>query len=107
MKKLRPKLTSKVENFAQYDTIFLGYPIWFGRPPMAFYTFLETYDFTNKNVYLFCTHEGSGQAGTFSHIKSILPTANVSTEGLVLQGSHARTPSAKQEVENWIKRLKC
>ena len=105
--KLRPNLTSKVDNFAQYDTVFLGYPIWFGKPPMAFYTFLETYDFTNKNVYLFCTHEGSGQAGTFSHIKSILPKAKVSTEGLVMQGSQARTPAAKQEVEKWIKRLKC
>ena len=103
---LRPKLTSQVANFAQYDTVFLGYPIWYGRPPMAFYTFIETYDFTNKNVYLFCTHEGSGQAGSFSHIKSLLPKANVSTDGLVMQGAHARTPGAKTEAENWLKKLK-
>jgi flavodoxin len=104
---LRPKLVRQIDNFSQYDTVFLGYPIWYGRPPMAFYTFLETYDFSNKNVYLFCTHEGSGQSGTFAHIKGLLPKANVSTNGLVMQGAHARTPGAKQEVESWIQKLKC
>ena len=72
---------------------------------MAVYTFLESYDFTGKNVYLFCTHEGSGQAGTFSHLKGILSKAKVSTDGLVMQGAHARTPGAKQEAENWLKKL--
>ena len=103
----RPKLISQVNNFAQYETIFLGYPIWYSRPPMAVYTFLESYDFSGKKVYLFCTHEGSGQAGTFSHIKGLLPQAKVSTDGLAMQGAHARTPAAKQEAENWIKRLNC
>ena len=102
----RPNLVYKIDNFAQYDTIFLGYPIWYGRPPMAVYTFLETYDFTNKKVYLFCTHEGSGQAGSFAHIKNLLPKANVFTDGLVMQGSRARTPGAKQDDENWIKKLR-
>ena len=104
---LRPKLVRNIKNFQQYDTIFLGYPIWYGKPPMAVYTFLETYDFTSKNVYLFCTHEGSGQSGTFSHIKGLLPSAKVFTDGLVMQGTHARTPSAKQEAENWLKKIKC
>ena len=104
---LRPNLVYKIDDFTQYDTIFLGYPIWYGRPPMAVYTFLETYDFTNKNVYLFCTHEGSGQAGTFTHIKGLLPKAKVFTDGLVMKGSKARTPGAKQEAETWVKKLKC
>ena len=104
---LRPNLVYKIDDFTQYDTIFLGYPIWYGRPPMAVYTFLETYDFTNKNVYLFCTHEGSGQAGSFTHIKGLLPKAKVFTDGLVMKGSKARTPGAKQEAETWIKKLIC
>ena len=70
---------------------------------MAIYTFLESYDFTGKNVYLFCTHERSGQPGTFSHLKDILSKAKVSTDGLVMQGSHTRTPRAKQEAENCLK----
>ena len=39
---LRPKLIRNIKNFQQYNTIFLGYPIWYGKPPMAVYTFLET-----------------------------------------------------------------
>ena len=105
--KLRPKLISKIDNFAQYDTIFIGYPIWCGDYPMAVYTFLENYDFTNKNVFPFCTHEGSGNAGTFKNLKKIIPKANVNTNGLVMLGSKAREPDAKQKVENWIKKLNC
>ena len=102
---IRPRLISQVNNFAQYDTIFLGYPIWYSKPPMAVFTFLQSYDFTNKKVYLFCTHEGSGESGTFGLIKSILPRAIVSTDGLSMFGSQARTPAARQEVENWLRRL--
>ena len=104
--KLRPKLVNPLNNFTQYDTIFIGYPIWYKIPPMAVYSFLENYDFENKNVFLFCTHEGSGQSGTFSLIKNILSKAKVSTDGLEMKGTVARTPEAKETTENWIKRLK-
>ena len=103
---LRPKLIYNVNNFGQYNTVFIGYPIWWGKPPMAVFTFLESYDFTNKKVYLFCTHEGRGSSGTFSLIKNKLPTAHVSTDGLEMFGSQARTPSAKNEVQNWLRRLR-
>ena len=59
-----------------------------------------------KNVYLFCTHEGSGQAGTFSHIKNVLSKANVSTNGLSMKGTDTRNANAKQTVEAWLKKLK-
>ena len=104
---LRPKLISKIDNFSQYDTIFIGFPIWCGDYPMAVYTFLENYDFTNKNVYPFCTHEGSGNAGTFEKLKKIIPKANVNTDGLDMYGTKARESDAKHVVENWIKKLKC
>ena len=60
----RPELTAQVENMEQYDTVYLGYPIWWGELPMAVYTFLESYDFSGKTIVPFCTHEGSGLAGT-------------------------------------------
>ena len=104
--KLRPKLISKVDNFEQYNTIFLGYPIWCGDYPMAVYTFLENYDFTNKKVYPFCTHEGSGNTGTFERLKKIIPKADVHTNGLDIFGTKARV-NAKSEVENWLKKLNC
>ena len=104
--KFRPKLVNPLNNFDQYDTIFIGYPIWYSYPPMAVYTFFESHDFTNKNVYLFCTHEGSGQAGSFSHIKGLLSKANVSTSGLAMKGTDTRNANAKQTVESWLKKLK-
>ena len=55
-KNFRPKLVNPLNSLDQYDTIFIGYPIWYSKPSMAVYTFFESFDFTNKNVYLFCTH---------------------------------------------------
>lgn len=52
------------ENLDAYDEIYLGYPNYWGTMPMAVYTFLERYDFTGKTIHPFCTHEGSGLAGT-------------------------------------------
>ena len=104
-KNIRPKLTSKIDNFEQYDTIFIGYPIWCGDYPMAVYTFLEKYDFTNKTIIPFCTHEGSKNAGTFENFKKVLPKSNVNINGLQMIGSKAREPEAKQIVEKWIKKL--
>ena len=103
---LRPKLINPLDNFSQYETIFLGYPIWYKKPPMAVYTFLENFDFTNKKVFLFCTHEGSGQSDTFSLIKGILNKAKVSIGGLVMKGTETRKAEAKQKVEDWLKKLK-
>ena len=49
----RPELAVIVENMADYNVIFIGYPIWHGRMPQAIYTFLESYDFTGKKIVLF------------------------------------------------------
>ena len=56
----RPEIAGRVDDFDKYDTIFLGYPNWWGDMPMPVYTFLENYDLTDKEVHHFCTHEGSG-----------------------------------------------
>ena len=103
---LRPKLINTLNNFEKYDIIFIGYPIWFKKPPMAVYSFFKNFDFTNKNVFLFCTHEGGGESGTFSLIKSILSKAKVFSDGLVLKGTDSREPDAKEKVEDWLKNLK-
>lgn len=51
----RPEIDGTVRNMEQYDVIFLGYPIWYGKPPKIIYTFLESYDFTGKTIVPFCT----------------------------------------------------
>lgn len=60
----RPEIVGHVANFDQYDTVFLGYPIWWGDKPMPVYTFLESYNFKGKTLIPFATHEGSGLVGT-------------------------------------------
>lgn len=101
----RPEIQNKIDNFDDYDTIFIGYPIWWGDMPMIIYTFMEEYDFTGKTVIPFNTHEGSGSSGTYSTIKSKLSNANVNTNGLALQGKTSRTESGKEQTLNWLKEL--
>ncbi len=92
-------------DISKYDTIILGYPIWWGDVPMIINTFLEKYDFTGKNVYLFNTHEGSGNSGTYRSIKNKLSTANVNTDGLAITGKTAREESSRSTVNDWLKDL--
>ena len=53
-------VAGKIENFEQYDTVYIGFPIWYGQAPRVVYTFCKGYDFTGKNVKAFATSGGSG-----------------------------------------------
>ena len=101
-----PELAAAVDNWDDYDTIFLGYPIWWGDMPMPVYTFLESYDFTGKTVIPFDTNGGSGLADTVSAIAKACPGATV-RDGLAVSGKEAQTQQdkAKSEVRNWLKGL--
>ena len=101
----RPKIKNELNNLSDYDTIFIGYPIWWGDLPMIVYTFLESYDFSGKTIIPFNTHEGSGNAGTYERIKNKLNNSSVNTNGLALQGSVARTEDGKEETIKWLKEL--
>lgn len=99
----RPEIASTVENFDSYDSIYLGYPIWWGDLPMICYTFLESYDFSGKTVIPFCTHAGSGNAGTQSKIQSAVPNADVK-EVLAVKGTDAQNnqDSVRSQVIDWL-----
>ena len=92
-------------DLSKYDTILLGYPIWWGDVPMIINTFLEKYDFSGKTIIPFNTHEGSGDAGTYANIKNKMTYSNVNTNGLSIRGAIAREESSKSTVENWLKGL--
>ena len=92
-------------DLSKYDTILLGYPIWWGDVPMIINTFLEKYNFSGKTIIPFNTHEGSGDAGTFASIKNKMTSSNVNTNGLSIRGAIAREESSKSTVENWLKGL--
>lgn len=99
----RPEIASTIENFDSYDTVYLGYPIWWGDLPMICYTFLESYDFSGKTIIPFCTHAGSGNAGTQSKIQSAVPSAEVK-EVLAIAGTDAQDNqnSVKSQVIDWL-----
>jgi len=101
--KARPELNGTVDNMEQYDIVFLCYPIWWGDMPMAVYTFMDSYDFSDKVVIPFNTHEGSGESGTCSAIGSYLPDAQV-LDGMAIQGKTAQEFSSdtQQSVRDWL-----
>mgnify|MGYP004538134723 CR=1 FL=1 len=101
----RPEIKNKLNNMDEYDTVFIGYPIWWGDLPQILYTFLEEYNFDGKTVIPFNTHEGSGSAGTYNTVKSKLSNANVNTNGLSIQGKVARTDEGKEKTIDWLKEL--
>ena len=102
----RPEYKGSVD-LSQYDTVYLGYPIWWGDLPMIVYTFLENNDFSGKTVYAFCTHAGSGDAGTASDIKKAILDATVNENVLAIEGTTAQNKQdkAKSEVEEWLNEL--
>lgn len=98
----RPELSTVIENIEQYDTIFLGYPNWWGDMPMAIYTFLDTYDLSGKTIAPFITHGGSGLSGTPENIQEEELNATV-TEGLTIDGDEASDSS--EDVVEWLNSL--
>ncbi len=68
----RPKTVGSVENMYAYDTVYVGFPIWWGREPSAVDTFLDGYDFSGKKIVPFCTSGGSGIGKTADRIRSIV-----------------------------------
>ena len=75
-KSSRPAIDGKVENMAQYDVVFVGFPIWWYIAPTIINTFLEQYDFTGKTIVPFFTSGGSGAGETLKYLKSSAPGAN-------------------------------
>ncbi|MFH8362774.1 flavodoxin [Streptomyces anulatus] len=96
----RPKLKSRIENFQDYDTVFVGYPIWWYEMPMPIHTFLEENDFTGKTVILFTTHGGNGLSGTVETVTDKLPDATVISTGFTI--SRDDMDDAPGEVRAWL-----
>ena len=102
--KARPAYKGVVDT-SGYDTIYIGYPIWWGDMPMVFYTFLEKHDLGGKTILPFCTHEGSGVSGTDGKIKRLYKNATVK-QALAVRGATAQKERSKAEkaVDEWMKK---
>lgn len=95
----RPDYVGDVD-LSQYDTIFFGYPVWCSDLPMIVYNFLEKHTFNGQNLYPFCTHEGSGEAGTFMTLGNLAVGA-MRQEGLAIQGKLARQDGGKLQANHF------
>ena len=89
-------------DLSQYDTVFIGGPVWWGTYPQVMFTLFKDINLDGKTVIPFTTHEGSGLASCVSDVKKAFPKANV-TKGFAIYGHEVRTERAK--VEKWLKEL--
>lgn len=83
----RPKISNLVSHIEQYENIYLGFPNWWSTMPMCIWTFLESYDLTNKHIYPFCTHEGSGMGQSENDLKKIC-SKSIIHQGFAIRGSN-------------------
>ena len=99
----RPEIVDTVDNMDDYDTIFIGYPNWWGDMPMIVYSFLESYDLSGKTIVPFCTHGGSGLSDTESTIADI--TGGTMKDGFAILGTTAQNDrdTARNEVTQWLR----
>ena len=97
-KSSRPAISGSVKDFAQYDTVFVGFPIWWYVAPTIVNTFLEKYDLSGKKIVLFATSGGSGFGNTVSELQPSAPNAQI-VEGKLLNRM------SKQEISEWVKSL--
>ena len=91
----RPELSDKDAIISDYDTILIGFPIWWFVAPNIILTFLESYDFTGKKIIVWGTSWSSGMGKTIDEIKTIAKGANV-IEGIIFDKNHRRTDDYKK-----------
>lgn len=99
----RPEIKDFIQDITQYDTVFIGYPIWWSDMPMILYSFLDTYDFSGKRIIPFSTHGGSGFANTIKTITELEANANVLQDGFTI--SRDDVQNAEDDIITWIRNL--
>lgn len=92
----RPEITVSVDNVADYDTVFVGYPIWWDEAPAMIATFLSSYDFSGKTLIPFCTSASDPIDNSLHIFREICPDAAIA-EGL--------TANNNADIEPWLARL--
>ena len=91
----RPAIQSQVEDFNQYQVVFIGFPVWWYREPSIIDTFMETYDFSGKTVVPFATSGGSLVGDSGKNMQALAPNAKV------VQGKRFPANTSGQELADW------
>ena len=99
-KNSRPEIATKVSNMEDYDTIFIGFPIWWYVAPRIINTFLESYDFSGKKIIVFCTSGGSGLGNTVADLKQ-----SISSETEIMEGKRFGENTSIEELKEWANKF--
>ena len=92
----RPAITGTLEHPEDYDVVFLGYPIWWGKAPKVIYTFLESCDFGDATIVPFCTSGSSGIGGSLDDLHALAPEADW------LDGQRFQSGVSQDDVAAWL-----
>lgn len=92
----RPEIKNKID-ISKYDTIYLGYPIWWGTNPKIILTLLDTYNFSNKTIIPFCTSGSTGISGSVNDLR------NYNSKLDIKDGKRFSSNSSDEEILNFIK----
>lgn len=95
----RPAISSKIENLSDYDVVFLGYPIWWGKAPKVISTFLESHDFSSKTIVPFCTSHSSGIGSSDADLHKL------ALQAAWKQGRRFNENESKEVITNWIESM--
>ena len=98
-KNCRPEISSKIDDFENYDVIFVGYPIWWYREPSIIDTFMEQYNFENKIVVPFATSGGSGMGDSAKNLQELAKTAKVQN------GKRWKANVSSDELKSWAEKF--
>lgn len=99
-KSFRPPIANKAENMAQYDVVYVGFPIWWYIAPTIINTFLESYDLKGKKIVPFATSGGSGMGNTNRELAPSCPGA------ILLDGKRFGSNAGEKELKKWADDLK-
>ena len=97
-----PPFDGEPGDLSQYDTVFIGGPVWWGTYPQVMFTFFKKYDLNGKTIIPFTTHEGSGLGRCVDDVKKAYPKATVTGE-FSMYGHDVR--EGKGRVEKWLQKV--
>ena len=95
----RTEIASRVDDMSQYDTVFVGFPVWWYREPSIIDTFMESYDFDGVKIIPFCTSGGSRIGDSGKNMQALAPGANV------LPGERISARATDSQIKDWAKQF--
>ena len=99
--KARPEIEGDIAGWSSYDTVFIGYPIWFAKAPKILCTFVENHDFTGKKVIPFCTSGSSGIGNSAAELSAIAKNG-----GKWMSGTRFSSSVSDKDISEWLDALK-